>query len=322
MVKHWIVAVVFFVLSPYGIAANLPIDKTAQTDSVIRAIFEKIANNSSLPERITQVSQEFLDKPYLLGPLGEGKNGKYDQFPLYRTDAFDCLTYVETVMALSLASNAASFNQCLQAIRYHQGNISFIARNHFTDLDWNLNNQYQGFLQDITGTIHDKQQRPVAQLAEALINKPAWYQKMPLTRIRLQSTSLQEQHQQWLALKREGAKLSAMKVKIPYLPLSALIDAHDKANLYVLRQIPEGAIIEIVRPNWDLTAVIGTHLNVSHLGFAVWKNDLLYFRNASTLKGKVVDQLLEDYLREARKNPTIQGINVQMILQSLCPSRS
>ena len=35
-------------------------------------------------------------------------------------------------------------------------------------------------------------------------------------------------------------------------------------------------------------------LDVSHVGLAVWKNDTLYFRHASSLKGRVVDTLFRD----------------------------
>src|ERR1035437_2644460 len=50
-------------------------------------------------EILNQVSAALLGKPYQLGPLGEGKFGAEDPDPLYRLDAFDCTTFIETVMA-------------------------------------------------------------------------------------------------------------------------------------------------------------------------------------------------------------------------------
>ncbi len=38
------------------------------------------------------VSEEFLGKPYILGALGEGPKARYDQFPAYRVECFDCVT--------------------------------------------------------------------------------------------------------------------------------------------------------------------------------------------------------------------------------------
>src|SRR5690606_32543867 len=55
----------------------------------------------SLPERVDKLSSIFLGSDYVGDPLGEGESGVYDRDPLYRFDAFDCTTYVETVLALS-----------------------------------------------------------------------------------------------------------------------------------------------------------------------------------------------------------------------------
>lgn len=81
----------------------------------------------------------------------------------------------------------------------------------------------------------------------------------------------------------------------------------------IINQIPNGAIIEIVRPNWDLYKIIGTNMNVSHLGFVVWENNKPYFIHASSDKLMVVKTSLIDYLKNAKKNPTIKGINIQII---------
>jgi len=78
----------------------------------------------------------------------------------------------------------------------------------------------------------------------------------------------------------------------------------------IQKQIPDGSIIEIVRPNWDLTKEIGTHLHISHLGFAFRTHQGLVFRNASSTLHKVADVPLDQYLQEASKNPTIKGIMV------------
>jgi hypothetical protein len=101
--------------------------------------------------------------------------------------------------------------------------------------------------------------------------------------------------------------------KVPYIPFTALFP-ENKPNLYLFSQIPNGAVIEIVRPNWDLRKQIGTFLDISHLGFAVWHKGVLYFRQASSQYGKVVDVPLIDYLKEALISLTIKGINVQIVV--------
>ena len=52
---------------------------------------------------IDKISSSFKEIEYSLNPLGE--NFGIDNDPLYRFDKFDCLTYVETVLALHFAKN-------------------------------------------------------------------------------------------------------------------------------------------------------------------------------------------------------------------------
>ena len=74
---------------------------------------------------------QYLGARYVNDPLGEGAG--YDADPLIRTDAFDCLTYVETVMAGGDVDK-------LTQIRYADGVAEFTHRNHFFTADWLKNN--------------------------------------------------------------------------------------------------------------------------------------------------------------------------------------
>ncbi len=254
-----------------------------KADRFIQSLYSHEHNKTlSMPMRLATVSHLFLNKPYYLGPLGEGLSGQYDQYPLYRVDAFDCLTFVETVLALSEADNLNSFKQNMKSIRYQNGRVSFVTRNHFTDLDWNRNNQRQGILKDITMTFHNEHQQPVAKIARTDINKPGWYQHFSDNKIRLVVSSPVEQHKRLHALKNQGQRLLSQLSTIRYVPLTALFDSTGKPSNYLFQQIPDG---------------------------------VLMFRNASTIKGRVVDQPLIDYLRDARQSPTIKGINVQIVLE-------
>ena len=270
--------------------------------------------NRSITDRLDWISQQFMGRPYLLGALGEGEKGRYDQYPRYRVDAFDCETYVDTVLALALANSASTFTQCINSIRYKDGKVSYINRNHFTSIDWNINNQKMNRLKDITLTIHDQQNKPVAVYAEALINKPNWYARKNNSSIRLEKAQKGIAAQRLSELVSKGKKLPSAISKIAYIPLRALFSRTKKPNYYLFSQIPNGSIIEIVRPNWDVSSVIGTNLNVSHLGFGIWRNKQLYFRNASSQDNKVMEVLLTDYLKKAISSPTIKGINIQVIV--------
>ena len=267
----------------------------------------------NMANRLERISNYFLGKPYLLGALGEGETARYDQSPRYRDDGFDCETLVDTVLAIAFSSDFKTFEYCIDHIRYQNGQVDFITRNHFTDLDWNTNNQKRGYLVDITESITNPEQEPVALMAKAIINKPAWYQHLTADSIKIHSAQGNEQAKRLIELKHRGSQLSITPASIPYIPLSILFDKQGKPNLAIFSQIPHGAIIEIIRPNWDLRQQIGTCLNVSHLGFVFWIKGEPIFRQASSEYHQVVDMPLIDYLKKARTSPTIKGINIQIV---------
>lgn len=270
--------------------------------------------NTSMSQRIVWISEQFKGKIYVLGSLGEGPNARYDQFPRYRTDGFDCDTYVTTVLSLACANSLQKFQQCLKLIRYKNGNVTYLNRNHFTSIDFNKNNQQRRLLKDITLDIKDKQNKTVAVYAIAQIDKSGWYAHKSIETIRLQKgNDRTEQEKRLIELKNKGSSFKITPSKIAYIPFTALFQGQNKPNMYLFSQIPQGAIIEIIRPNWNLHKLIGTNLNVSHLGFAIWNRGTLYFRQASSQYGKVLDVPLIKYLQEAQKNPTIKGINVQIV---------
>ncbi len=290
--------------------------KELEANQVIHGIYHKLNStpNQSTLQRIKFVSKALLDKPYNLGALGEGAGGNYDQAPLYRVDGFDCETYVDTVLAIALSTNLDNFKQCIKAIRYENGKVGYLTRNHFASLDWNLNNQKIGITKDITASIVNPKNQPVAKMATAVIDKPAWYAKKSTDTIRIESISSQEKQQLLGTLKNKGSHLPITSVSIPYIPLTALFDKEGQPNQSIFNQIPDGSIIEIVRPNWDLKKSIGTCLNVSHLGFAIRENNQLLFREASSTQKHTIDIPLTTYLSNARSSPTIKGINVQIVL--------
>ena len=76
-------------------------------------------------------SRTYVGTRYLNDPLGEEKLP--DKDPLIRFDAFDCTTFVETVLAGGDVDK-------LTDIRYKNGEVDFLNRNHFIETDWLQNN--------------------------------------------------------------------------------------------------------------------------------------------------------------------------------------
>ena len=85
------------------------------------------------------IGEQYVGARYVNNPLGEGYGTDAD--PLIRTDAFDCTTFVETALT------GGDVNK-LTKIRYKDGIVDFVKRNHFTETDWLPNNS--NIVNDVT----------------------------------------------------------------------------------------------------------------------------------------------------------------------------
>lgn len=295
-------------------ATIIPAYNTKVYDQAITKLYDKYPGSHSkdLATRIATDSAYFIGQRYLLGALGEGPSGKFDQSPLYRSDAFDCVTFVSTVIALAHSNNLQEFKRLIPNIRYKNGTINFVNRNHFMSIDWNKNNTYRGYVRDITYKILDSQGKPLASIANANINKPAWYNKLGAKTIKsLKPLSAQQDQQLLNQLHAQGKSLQQEKSVLLYIPLAKMYDKKGQPIKAVFDQIPTASIVEIVRPDWPIEKKIGTRMNVSHLGFAIRTPKGLMYREASLLDLKVIDIPLAKYLKPYLNSKTIKGINIQ-----------
>lgn len=275
-------------------------------------------------DKLTFSLNYFLNQPYLLEPIGEGENGKYSQEPLYRTDKFDCVSFVDTVLALIHANNLAEFEKNNLMIRYAKAQPIYSNRTDwFTDLEWIPNARSLGWLQNATDAIVDEQHKPIVLTAKTTIDKPNWYKVKPLKIMHLlEPLPGKDQINALLVeLQAEGAKFTPQTSELSYLPLTKLFNADGDANNYIFDQIPSGSVVAIVRPDWPIRDEFpgfphgyGTNLNVSHLGIVARIGKDLMFYNASSLHQKVECEPLQQYLKKYIDSPTIKGIHVEKII--------
>jgi hypothetical protein len=266
-------------------------------------------HGEALPRRIEAFSERLLGTPYVLDGFGEGPTGQYDQDPIERLDAFDCTTFVETVMALANAADFPSFVSGLQQIRYQHGEIAYFTRNHFTDLDWIPNNEGQGFIRDITQEAAGG--LPVLT-AEAWVNKRSWYEHKKLADLKVSGLTADERLARLESWRHEGDGTSPTRATVPYLALSTIFASAKSAQ--VLDHIPSGTIMNIVRPGWEIRDGEGkliTQMNISHQAWVIRKNGQTLIRHASPAGNhEVTEAPLADYLRLFLTHPTIKGINL------------
>ena len=267
---------------------------TLNLDAKISTLIDQ--NTGLSPQTKMEIySSHFLGKPTLKFPLGEGKDGRFDKDPLYRFDGFDCTTLVETVLGLTHSESMEEFKRVILDIRYENGKVSYLNRNHFISADWIPNNEKNGLIRDITFDLFGDH----SKVSHATISKKNWYAHKKAEDIQGQPWSIKLHHD----LIHLGRDLEDERVGVPYAPLKIALDHMDL--------IPSGTIINIVRVGYDLKEFIGTELIVSHQGIAIRRNGALYYRHATTLEPyKVVDVLLKDYLTQYNNHPTIKGINI------------
>lgn len=263
----------------------------------------QLNKNLSLSQRIDSISASLLNVPYEFNPLGEGKDGAYDQKPLYRFDVFDCQTYVETILALALASSAADFENKLKNIRYRNGMVSFVNRNHFPNLDWIPNNHRNGYIKDITSTIAYKKTR----ISHVFINRQIWYQNLDVNRIYLRDAKEEARQQKLMELKKFNQSVENAFAAIDYVPINDLLKI---PNEQLLIKIPTGSVVFLVVNDPKIEKSIHTPLNISHMGFAIWKNHSIYLRHASLNARRTVDVPLKHYLNIFKNLGTLLGISV------------
>ncbi|MFC3093367.1 DUF1460 domain-containing protein [Alteromonas sediminis] len=116
-----------------------------QTDQYLQVLHQL---EPDLRERIGMIAEKNIGQPYDIYLLGEAPFEPYDAQPLFELSKSDCVVFAEHTYAMGLSDNWGDFFTTLQHIRYNQGEVSVVTRNHFTEYDWNINNRW--LVEDIT----------------------------------------------------------------------------------------------------------------------------------------------------------------------------
>jgi len=274
-------SIVSLALASTLLGASAPVERSYRPpdDAALEALIAQGQAEPDLGSRIELVSRRFLNAPYQLSPLGEGAGQPPDPDPRFTVAAFDCTTFVETVLALSLAPDAASARRLLDRIRYRDGIAEFGRRNHFPMAQWIPNNIRAGFLVDITRQLGGGR----TAVASKRLGPDVWKKSRaknlpPLT----------------------PEMIPVGTFEIPVIPIAVVPDLVD--------QIPNGSVLSIVRADFR-----SIPFRVTHQGLVVRKNGRTYLRHAGRAGyNRVVDEPLLRHLDRAAaygKWP-VTGINL------------
>ena len=100
-----------------------------------------------LTERLRLISEPMLGADYVVDGIGEGEGRDPD--PLVRFDSFDCLSFIEELLAWTYATSLDEVSTARQQICYN-GPVHFDNRRHFMVPQWIPDNIAAGRLVDVT----------------------------------------------------------------------------------------------------------------------------------------------------------------------------
>lgn len=112
-----------------------------------REILNQIKEIPKVGDRLEWITRHFLGRPYFLNSLIGGP-GKREVFTAtYK--GFDCVTLIETSLALAWARKSSEIPAIIKQIRYRNGEVSYNSRLHYTT-DWSSYQVKRKWLKDIT----------------------------------------------------------------------------------------------------------------------------------------------------------------------------
>jgi hypothetical protein len=219
--------------------------------------------------RAVAATLPLVGAPYLASPLGEERGRDPD--PRFRLDAFDCMTFVETAVALGSASSLAEARAALDDVRYG-GPPAFGARNHEVLSQWIPSNARKGWIADLTSALAGTAAHPASK------------EYTPAS---------------WQAVRAAGRAIAG--VPRARLPLGrfdvAVVAPQDVAPL--APRLPAGALVFVVREDQPDRAT-----RITHAGLVVrGPRGTTRVRHATSSKGvgRVIEEPLDRFVRRQAK---------------------
>ena len=232
--------------------------------------------------RTLHFAKLMMGVPYVAGTL----DGNEEERLVVRTNALDCTTFVETVLAFCIADKRGErdfngFKKALTDVRYRDGILNgYTSRLHYFS-DWIRNNEQMGFVKECTSETACAQ--PKELWLDFMTTHVDSYLPMKKDASLVEEMAAQEKN--W-----QGTVVS-------YIPKEKLDLSSDELK------IKDGDILTIT------TNIKG--LDVVHVGFAFWKADKLHLLHASSNAKKVIEdpQSLYDYSKNKKAHTGVRAIH-------------
>ena len=221
--------------------------------------------------RTLHFAKLMMGVPYVAGTL----DGNEEERLVVRTNALDCTTFVETVLAFCIADKRGErdfngFKKALTDVRYRDGILNgYTSRLHYFS-DWIRNNEQMGFVKECTS------ETACAQPKELWLDFMTTHvdSYLPMKKDASLVKEMAAQEKNW-----QGTVVS-------YIPKEKLDLSSDELK------IKDGDVLALV------TNIKG--LDIVHVGFAFWKEGKLHLLHASSSAKKVIEDPKTQY--ESSKN--------------------
>ena len=118
------------------------VEGTRERFEQARALIQGLTVNAA----IARLAESFLGSPYLAGSL-DGAGPEQLRLDLTR---FDCMLFIEQLLALSLSDSFDQFVEHTRDLRYRDGRVSYCTRQHYFH-DWVRSAQSQNLLETTSG---------------------------------------------------------------------------------------------------------------------------------------------------------------------------
>lgn len=266
-----------FTLLPHPARSAEVVFHNAQTDTITinRILADEYATEDA--GNVERIARLFIGKPYEAGTL-EGER----EAVRVNLEAFDCTTYVETVLALAYTAGQhrrtwRDFTENLERLRYRNGRAaSYASRLHYPS-EWVIDNASRGNLREITSEIEG-------------------------VRHNVKSLDFMSRNAKLYPALADSATLAAVKAAEAGL-------SNHRYPLLKAPQVKDKTLAPIVRSgDVVLFTTSKSGLDVSHMGFIIMEGGKAMLLHASQKQGKVcIDKLpLAEYVARNRN----EGIRI------------
>ncbi len=113
----------------------------------IKSLHLLVAQEARMGVRMRRLAEALTGRPYSAHPLGGGP--RQSEQLLIDLTAFDCVTWVESVLALARSRTFSQFQSELRCTRYRQGKVNWANRLHYFS-DWMRENALRGAIKNRT----------------------------------------------------------------------------------------------------------------------------------------------------------------------------